>query len=927
MGIKLQCQLDSLRSLLAITDNSKNKIDLLLDIAHYEMGTSLDSSMTSTKRALSIAQKTNDDENIGRCLTWMSRVLEEQGKYNEALATAERAEKIFLSIPDSFYLGNIYNIYGIIYLKMDDLQSAIEYQFKAAAFSQAVENTAMAASSYNSLGNLYTRLRDIKTALEYYLKAANYANISGNTRSQCGVYLNMANIAEDSLSYRMELYNKALTIGKKYGYHRELGYIYNGMAFFYSDEKHDLDSSNYYFKLAIDESTQAGDNYITSYSQMYLGVNQQQIGEPLSAEKLLRNSILNDYVLSDPSLNAEVHYYLSRSLADQSKYALAYPLLDSALTQYRINYDENILIESAEANAKYETERKEKEIAEQALIIEQAKNNRNVILLLGAVLLGFGSLLAQYFINKEKRQKRETEQALSLEKQRNTDLQEISKVKIDLFNNISHELRTPLSMIISPLEEAVKKLQNIHVKNDISLALKNSRRLTGLVNEILDLSKIDAGKLEMDISEVKLISFLKRVFYSFASLADSQQIILKDNLKELVFADGIQNIFIKTDVLKLEKILNNLISNAIKFSKSGDTIDFILDENKLDENQLSIAIKDEGAGIPENEIDKIFDRFYQSSNTSSAYGTGIGLALVKELCLFLGGDISVQSVECKGSKFTLVFPVVTRKAQNSKVETEAQIPNFSTIDPILISGNKPELLIVEDDLQMAKYLKKLLYHNYECTIAYNGQQALNLLRKKSFDLISSDIMMPEMDGFQFKKEVNNLDQSKDTPFIMLTARVLEDDKLKGLKMGIDDYITKPFSADELKARIHNLIKNKISRSEESPELTYEAAIIQKAKDVILDHIDDTTFKVDDLAKELSYSSRQLSRIFKKATGFSPVEFILEIRLQSAYKIIQERKFSTINEVRYEVGIDSPSYFTTKFKERFGINPSAVSSAM
>ena len=204
---------------------------------------------------------------------------------------------------------------------------------------------------------------------------------------------------------------------------------------------------------------------------------------------------------------------------------------------------------------------------------------------------------------------------------------------------------------------------------------------------------------------------------------------------------------------------------------------------------------------------------------------------------------------------------------------------------------------------------------------------LDILEKKEFDLISSDIMMPEMDGFEFRAELNKSEKTENTPFIMITARVLEEDRLKGFKLGIDDYIAKPFSADELKARIYNLIKNKVSRSEEDKEISFEDSLIQNARNVITQHIDDPEFKVDDLAKKLAYSGRQLGRILKKATGLSPVEFILELRLQKAYRIIQERKFSTINEVRYEVGIESPSYFTTKFKERFGINPSEIASSL
>jgi signal transduction histidine kinase/DNA-binding response OmpR family regulator len=909
---------------LSQTTDDLEKTDLLLEIADLQMGSSLDESQQSAENALNLAQKLNDKERIGKAYTWISRVLSEKNNYQEALSTIAKAERAFLSIPDSFYLGNVYNVFGIIYKRDNQINKAIEYQYKAAQMAEAVQNDNMAASAYNSLGNLYSSLRDEKTAMNFYQQAIKFVERSGQKRSLTGLYLNMANMVDDSIPYKMELYQKAVALAEENGFNRELGYIYCGLAMHYADNGNNLDSTIHYHEKGIASSINANDNYMKSYNELYLGVAQLEKGNSAQAEQLLKNSLENEYILGDPLLNAEVHYYLSKSRADQSDFKAAYSFLDTALVRYRRNYDEQILNTSADANAKFETEKKEKELTEQALEIERQKNNRNLILLIAALLLGFIALVAQYFINRQKRLKKEAELAFSIEKQRAEDLEELSNVKTNLFNNISHELRTPLTMIIGPLQEAEKKIQNVPLKNDIHLALTNSKRLTGLINEILDLSKLDAGKLTKDESEVRLYSFLKRIFYAYASLADSRKVILEDNLEKSDV--GLRSLMITTDVQKLEKILNNLISNAIKFSKTGDTVTLELNKVKLESEILYLSILDQGPGVPNDEKENIFDRYYQSKSTSHLAGTGIGLALVQELCEFLGGTVCINDRKDTGSIFTIEIPVKTKIKSVETEEISHSEQDKSEVSPLHINGDKPQLLIVEDDLQMSRYLKNLLSKNYDCTIAFNGKQALQLLEKQQFDLISSDIMMPEMDGFAFKEEVNRMAQHKNTAFIMLTAKVLEEDRLRGFKLGIDDYITKPFSAEEFKARIYALIKNKIKRSEEVTEISFEESLISEAQRTVMTHLDEPDYRVEDLAKTMNYSSRQLARILKKATGLSPVEFILEIRLQQAYRIIQERKFSTINEVRYGVGIESPSYFSNKFKERFGVNPSDLAAA-
>ena len=380
---------------------------------------------------------------------------------------------------------------------------------------------------------------------------------------------------------------------------------------------------------------------------------------------------------------------------------------------------------------------------------------------------------------------------------------------------------------------------------------------------------------------------------------------------------------IVSDPGKIETICYNLISNAIKYSKGGDSISFLLDYNLLEQNILSISVIDEGIGIDKEDQTKIFDRYFQSSNASQNSGTGIGLALTKQLCELLDGQIKLISEKGKGSEFNFTIPFERTEGVGTRMwsidNAQKAAVNFA---PVLISGQKPAILIVEDDLQMAKYLEKILEDQFDITIAYNGSQAMNVIKKQSFDLISSDVMMPEMDGFEFRAKVNEDVRMNNTPFIMLTARNFSEDRLKGLRLGVDDYLIKPFNPEELKARINNLLRNKISRAklELEENESVNSNMLNQIKQFVESKIDEPELKISQLAKEVNFSERQFRRILKKLTGMSPVEFILEVRLQKAYQLLKTKSSHSINEIRYQVGVSSASYFTNKFRERFGVNP-------
>ena len=392
-------------------------------------------------------------------------------------------------------------------------------------------------------------------------------------------------------------------------------------------------------------------------------------------------------------------------------------------------------------------------------------------------------------------------------------LQELDKLKSRFFANISHEFRTPLTLILGQIDSIMSGNIEIKEKGKLQIADRNARRLLTLINQLLDLSKLESGSMELKAEQHNIVSFLKSLFYSFESLAESQKIILK-------FESEFKNIPVLFDPDKMEMIFYNLVSNAFNFIASKGEVEVCLSVN---DSIVEIRIKDSGIGIPSDRLPHIFDRFYQvdGSATRKYEGTGIGLALTKELIELHKGNISVNSKEGEGSEFIIQLPLgdfTIEKDEFIKLQTETslQVKGFNITEtekkiPVLGSSgsdNYEIILIVEDNLDVRNYIRELLETDYKIIEASDGEEGVSKATDEIPDLIITDVMMPEMDGFQFCKKVRNNEKTSHIPLIMLTAKAGSEDKIEGLESGIDAYITKPFKAKELKVQINNLLKQR-----------------------------------------------------------------------------------------------------------------------
>lgn len=555
-------------------------------------------------------------------------------------------------------------------------------------------------------------------------------------------------------------------------------------------------------------------------------------------------------------------------------------------------------------------------------------------------------LFVQWRERKLRRQKiaLEAQIAVRTEKiqQQAEDLKALDQIKSRFFANISHELRTPLTLILGPLSVLLKKEKNKTDRFQLETIERNGQHLLRLVEDILDLSKMDANKLDVIETEVVLQPWIRRVFSAYESQALIQKLTYNFTFQNL----GVEDIVVRLDQDKTEKILNNFLSNSLKFTPEGGTLTLHVTK---EEKHLVFSVEDTGRGISKKDLAHIFERFYQASNQAEG-GTGIGLAFSKELAALMGGHLTVESIVGKGSTFSFYLPLkLVDSLPTTHVETfleEEPLPitePFIGIDAVKVTSNKQAtIMLVEDNLDMQAYIQGLLSPIYQLIPCHNGQIALDYLnehRDNLPDLIISDVMMPQMDGFTFLEHCKKEELFRKIPIVMLTARSAIEDKLNALTIGVDDYLTKPFVVDELLIRIQNLLQHAQMRhlaakeaavEQEATSNTKEKATlgendqlwVKEVEKIALEEVDDPDFDAEALAQKVNMSRRNLQRRLKKTIGLTPGQYIKEVRLQTARSLLERGVYQTIAEVAYASGFSTPYYFSQVYEKRFGKKVSA-----
>lgn len=532
---------------------------------------------------------------------------------------------------------------------------------------------------------------------------------------------------------------------------------------------------------------------------------------------------------------------------------------------------------------------------------------------------------------------------LEQERQEKIRIQEVNEMKQRFFINVTHELRTPLTLICSPLQELRAHItQDAWAQRQFTLIERNVNRLIHLVNQLMDYRRAELGVFKLQVAQIKLQELVEKIFLQFEQLARQ-----KDVNYQLV--SHIDNTDVWCDPYYIELILNNLLSNAFKHTRAGQSITVTIEAETVSDGKLHtlLQVSDTGRGIPKAQQDRIFERFYQID--SSQMGSGVGLSLVQRLVDLHHGTISLVSELGSGSSFTVSLPNAEEAYGNNEKAKDGISSQPYTVNPpgLSIDDNDdmtfavaseldtddtdlPHLLIVEDNADIRHHLRDALASQYHIIEAVDGQEAIDIMEDTRVDLVLTDVMMPRTDGLQLCKHIKQHIQTSHIPVVILSAKADVQEQLDGLRIGADDYITKPFSIAIIKAKLQNFMRIRqqaIAHYNKTQEIDpkniarseLDEKLLQQALDIVNRHIGDTDFSTEIFAREMLMSRSNLHLKLKALTGESANDFVRRIRFNKACQLITEGRYS-ISEISYLVGFSTPSYFATSFKKRFGCMP-------
>lgn len=959
MGQNLHSQkTDSLLKLLDKTEKPELTFQLYHQLAGYT--TDQNTSLNYEQQALAAALQTNNNKLIADAYTNLGIHYRQHSDY--AIAVSYYRKALATGKNDTALL-NTYLELGIAHLRLAKFDSSTYYLTKGIAISTEQDNQPMIASFYNMMGNVLKEKNNYNEAVDFYLRATeiferlqdddgltqslsnigNLQNLMGNYESALDYAQQSLAIAEkikkqSSIAYSNRLlgriyrklqkydeallvYQKAIEVYEALGARRDVSETLTSMGNIYY-EKEDLYKAKSFYTRSLSISKSLYDSANMTYSYAALGSASAQLKQHAQAVLYFDSTIHIARRIKLPALVMDSYLGLSELYADRKKFDLAYryhlryTALSDSLTTLQ-NREE-----AANREALYQNEKKENEIRalntenELAMLrLQQQESQRNYLLGILVLSLALIGLLGYLYNAKQKINKK---------------LETLNQVQSRFFANISHEFRTPLSLIIGPLQKIIQENPHAPEATSWKIMYRNAVRLHRLINEILDLSKIESGNMKLRVAEGDLKQFLKTVYASLFSLAEQKQIDYT-----LDVPDGSVTGYFDRD--KLEKIVSNLIYNALKFTPEGGHVQLSITHIN---HQLTVQVKDTGPGIPADQLTQLFNRFHRVEGTSARIveGTGLGLALSKELAEAHHGTLTAESPETGGSIFTLTIPTARAYYKSELTDPVAETyESFYDEYPIdgqpvesRASAERPVILIAEDHADMRTFIHQVVAEQFDVVMTENGNEAWDKALHHIPDLVISDLMMPGINGTELCKRMKTHEATSHIPVIMLTARADQESKLEGLHTGADDYLTKPFDARELLARIQNLVeqrkKLKALFTQQASSFTRasgesrDTAFYNKVISIIEKNFTDPAFGVEEFTREIGMSRMQLHRKLKALTDQSPGDFLRLFRLGHAKKLLSVKGIS-VSEAAYQSGFNNLPNFSRIFKAWAGITPS------
>jgi signal transduction histidine kinase/CheY-like chemotaxis protein len=937
--------IDSLKAAaLVATDTSKVNALNKLASAHWYIDPLI--TVRYAEESIMLATQIDFGRGLASAYNIMGAGYYQQNNYEQAINWYNKAidqhRRNNNPVGEGHVLGNI----GMIYWKQGQLGTAVEYYLKSLAIWDRLNAEDEKAGVYDNLGNVYNEQEDFDRALDYYFKARDIQkrfNTDKHFQS-----MTMGNIGTAYLGKRE--FRNALTyffmslepldpdeIESRAVSTSNIGLTYLDMKLY--------DSASTYLTQALTMQEKIDDSDGMLHTLIGLANCAKQAGR--NAESFLLATRARDLGLSinDNTVMEQVWLMLSELSVDRGNHKDAYEYyVKYVAARDSIKNKENIY-KIAHLQAGFETQKKQAQIETMQKEQRQLAFRRNTILAGVSALLVIAMLVAsiQRLKIKKNNQLLAANSELKLQSQKleqqTLKLQELDRVKSTFFANISHEFRTPLTLILNSLSDRINTVKESGHAADLEqleVMNRNGKRLLNLINQLLDLSKLDAGKMRFSPEACDLNQLLTTTHASFSSLAFSRKISFHLALPQ-------EPVICMIDIDKMEKIIYNLLSNAFKFTPIGGDIRL---EASTTGSTISIIVHDSGPGIPDEQLNKIFDRFYQVQQYyTDEQGTGIGLALTKELAELHSGKVMAENTP-GGAKFIVELPLVTPDKKLVEHEfNESSLAHIVVISPPAESSsseftsageNRTTILVVEDSIDLRNYMAKTLGNEFDVIVAENGRQGFDSAVARMPDLVISDWMMPEMDGVTLCRNLKADERTSHIPVIILTALATDDAKLQGLEMGADDYLTKPFDSRELITRARNLIHSRsILREKFSRELrlaprqvqvsSMDEKFIQKVMETIEMYMGEPDFDMEKFGQQVGLSRMQLHRKLKAITGHSPGDFLRIMRLKRAKQLL-EAKSGNVSEVAYEVGFNNLSYFSKCYREEYKISPNETFSA-
>ena len=845
-------------------------------------------------------------------------------------------------IDNNHLLSNYYREKGYCYLENSQLLEGLKNLLKAEEI--ASEEDPDLPYLLTIIGTVYDELEIFEKTLEYGLKAQKLARNNNDKEREidCIQLILSGAFALQEIDTIKKTSQRVFHLIESHKIDlQRIGYVYfilGKTALLEKRPKLAKDYFHTYLKIAQDnEDAEEISAAHEGLSEVYFEENDVNKAQQYATLAL-------EY---DPPYISDRTLGISKIYARNKKYKLAYELLEKDAIkkkrQHSLNNPSAII--STLLTEKFTQE--ETNFAND-LKIQKDLGIRNLIIGLFLVITGFLTFFYLYNRKKNKLQTVElkrivTEQTKEILQQKE-NLEILDQAKTRLYTNITHEFRTPLT-VISGI--AAQLTGNSESK---SIIKRNSEQLLNLINQMLDLRKLESGSISINKTQGDIVRFMRYLTDSLKSYAEVQGL-------NIHFLSDDKKLVMDFDKEKITRIHSNLLSNAIKFTPEGGNI-YIQLQSAIEEEprHLSIKIKDTGMGISKAELPYIFNRFYQvdDSTTRQGEGTGIGLTLVSELVKAMDGEINVTSTIGEGSTFSIMLPITNKAIQaedfssemvSSTVMADMSKPTNKNLDDLVLSATKdqiyPSVLIVEDNVDVVHYLINCLKDYYTIEIAMNGKEGIDKAISQIPDIIVSDVMMPIKDGFELCQTLKNDERTSHIPIILLTAKADIESRLEGLQRGADAYLNKPFHQEELSSILKNLLALRKSlqgqlsllsdqsssegsnsflmKEEVTIHLKIEDAFLQKIRDIIETDLSDNKVGMSQLIRGLGMSRSQIFKKVKALTGGSPSIYIRSIRLQHAQRLLKTEDLN-VSEVAYAVGFSSPVYFSDVFLEQFGIRP-------